>query len=99
MKLGLVHALCLWVGAPAHSASATSRIGLHWPVAPRWERAHMYAMVVCARRVDGAVLPRVYEHAIIKKSEHRGCCYLNGTERIPVKGKVGFGLTSLSPSG
>jgi hypothetical protein len=30
----------------------------------------------------------VYEHAVIKKSEHRGCCYLNGTKRIPVKGKV-----------
>jgi hypothetical protein len=43
--------------------------------------------VLCCR-LDGKVLPRVYEHAVIKKSEHRGCCYLNGTERIPVKGKV-----------
>ncbi|KAJ9524167.1 hypothetical protein QJQ45_004939 [Haematococcus lacustris] len=39
-------------------------------------------------RVDGKLLPRVYDNAVIKKSEHRGCCYLNGTERIPVKSKV-----------
>lgn len=39
-------------------------------------------------RVDGKLLPRIYDQAVIKKSEHRGCCYLNGTERIPVKSKV-----------
>lgn len=44
------------------------------------------------RRVDGKMLPRIYDQAVIKKSEHRGCCYLNGTERIPVKSKVLCGL-------
>ena len=29
---------------------------------------------------------------MIKKSEHRGCCYLNGTMRWPVKGKLLVGL-------
>ncbi|GFH24181.1 hypothetical protein HaLaN_21925, partial [Haematococcus lacustris] len=43
-------------------------------------------------RVDGKLLPRVYDNAVIKKSEHRGCCYLNGTERIPVKSKMLTGL-------
>ncbi len=43
-------------------------------------------------RVDGEVLPRLYGLAVIKKSEHRGCCYLNGTERIPVKSKMLTGL-------